>query len=139
MKITSLLILSFFLNFTEVKNKNQSQLECTDFKNGKFELINTKDNKKYIIERKDSTQSEETFDLKTGKIIRKRFFNIKWINDCEFNLTIDTVKNKYDDLDIYINSKGGINNQILNIENNCANIRSSIDDFKIDCKVCKIE
>lgn len=139
MKAISLLFFIVFLNFTGIKDKKKSQLECKDFKNGKFELINTEENKKFIIERQDSFQSEETYDLKTGKKIRKRFFKIKWTSDCEFNVLIDTVKNKYDELDLYINSKGGVNNQILNIENNCANIRSSIGDFKIDCKICKIE
>ena len=119
---------------------NDSNLNCSDFKIGKFELVNTENNRKYIIERNAEFQTEDTYDLKSGeKISGPKFYKIKWLKDCEYNLLIDTTKSKYDQTDLYINSKGGLNSKILKIENNCAKVITRFEDMKAEVKICKIK
>jgi len=131
-----LLIPLFFIFFTE----NSNNLKCSDFKTGKFELVNSETNRKYIIERNSEFQTEETYNLKSGKKISgPRFYKIKWKSDCEYNLLIDTIKSKYDETDLYINSKGGLNNKILKIENNCATVVTYFEEMNIEARVYKIQ
>jgi hypothetical protein len=130
----SILLLPIFL-FLSLNNGN---LTCSDFKTGKFELVNSETNRKYIIQRNSEFQTEDTYDLKSGKKISgPKFYKIKWIKDCEYNLLIDTTKSKYDETDLYINSKGGLNTTILKIENNCANLITRFEEMEIKAKVCK--
>ena len=121
-------------------NLNNGNLKCDDFKTGTFEFISTKNDIKYIIERNSEFQTEESYNLKSGeKISGPDFYKIKWTKDCEYNLTIDTVKSKYDDTDLYMNSKGGINIKIIKIENNCATIMTSFEGVEVESKVYKIK
>jgi len=59
----SILLLPIFL-FLSLNNGN---LTCSDFKTGKFELVNSETNRKYIIQRNSEFQTEDTYDLKSGK------------------------------------------------------------------------
>ncbi len=138
MKLFSISLLILFFNFSKIED-HDSKLECVDFHNGKFELINEEQNKKYIIEREGNFQTEETYNLESGKKISKRYFKLKWLSECECNLLIDPVKNKLDEVDIMINAKGGVTCTVLSIENNCATIRSSVGDFEVQAKICKIQ
>lgn len=137
----SIILLSLFLSlFFESKDNNQSKSNCVDFKTGKFELTNTESNKKYIIERYSKFQIEEAYDLKSGERIGKaKIFIIKWNNECEYNLMIDTSKSDYDETDLYINSKGGLNCQIQKNEKNCATVITSLEDVNVKAKICKIK
>ncbi|MCD9854365.1 hypothetical protein LUD75_06595 [Epilithonimonas sp. JDS] len=132
------IILCFILlSFLGFKSKNN--LKCEDFHIGKFELINKTDNRKYILQRQKTFQSEETFDLKTGKKIGdKRFYNLKWMNDCEYILLIDTLKSKFDEDDIYINSNGGLRCRINEIKSNSATIITSFHDNSVKSVISKI-
>lgn len=119
--------------------KNEHDLKCKDFHIGKFELVNKFDNRKYILDRKQNSQSEETFDLKTGKKIgNKRIYNLKWINDCEYILFIDTLKSNFDEADIYINSNGGLKCRIFKIKNNSATITTTFEDNSVESVISKI-
>lgn len=127
-------ILLSFLGF-----KSENDLKCEDFHIGKFKLINKTDNRKYILKREKTFQSEETFDLKTGKKIGdKRFYNLKWMNDCEYILLIDTLKSKFDEDDIYINSNGGLRCRIAEIKSNSATIITSFEDNSVKSVISKI-
>lgn len=91
------------------------KLACKDFKVGKFELINKESNRRYVILRENDYQVEQTFDLVTNqKLNNERYYKISWKNDCEYNLTLDTLKSQYDEFDVYSVSKGGIDNYIKN-------------------------
>jgi hypothetical protein len=126
----------FLLCFT----KSDNNLKCIDFKTGKFELVNSKNNRKFIIERYTEFQTEITYNLESGeKISGPRFFKIKWTSDCEYNLLVDTIKSKYDSTDVYINSKGGLNSKILKIENECATVNTIFEDMNVESKICKIK
>lgn len=119
--------------------KNENDIRCEDFHIGKFELINTTTNRKYILTREKNSQSEETFDLKTSRAIGdKRFYNLKWINDCEYILLIDTLKSKFDETDIYINSNGGLKCRIAEIKNNSATIITSFENNSVKSVISKI-
>lgn len=58
-------------------------LSCGAYKTGKFILFEQKSSIHVRIDR-TATEQLET-DLKTGKYIR---FSIKWINECEYDLTL---------------------------------------------------
>ncbi len=132
------IILSFaFLSIFSLKE--ESDLKCEDFHIGKFELVNKSNNRKYILERKQKSQTEESFDLKTGKNLgSKRVYNVKWINDCEYILLIDTLKSRFDETDIYINSNGGLKCKIVKIKNNTATITTSFEGNSVESVISKI-
>ena len=135
-----ILLTVFYIFFTNSQIYNGDSLKCSDFKNGKFELTNSESNRKYIIERNAEFQTELTYNLKSGeKISGPKVFKIKWINDCEYNLLIDTSQNKYDEIDLYINSKGGLNNKILKIEKNCATVITNVESMNSEAKIYKIK
>ncbi len=136
MKIISILLIVLF---SYPNTEPKPTLECADFKNGIFELISTITNKRYIIKRYGSSQTEECYDLKSDALIGISTFKVIWVNDCEYNLLIDKTEGTYDKADLLINSKGGINTKILSIENTCATIRFGIEKFTIEGKLCKIE
>ena len=58
-------------------------LGCGAYKTGKFILFEQKSNIHVRIDRTANEQVET--DLKTGRFIR---FSIKWISDCEYDLTL---------------------------------------------------
>lgn len=126
--------------FASITNQNGTDLKCSDFKKGEFELLNIEFNQKYIIKRDGDFQTEETYNLETGeKIGSDKYFKIQWISGCEYYLIIDTIRSKYNETDLFINSKGGLNTKILNIENNCASIITSLENKKVESKLCKIK
>lgn len=57
-------------------------LSCINYKTGKFILFDQNTGIHTRIERTANLQTET--DLKTGKYIK---FNVKWLNDCEYELT----------------------------------------------------
>lgn len=62
----------FFLNLT-----TSDLLSCKDFKKGKFELLNKKTKRKYIIERTGVFQIEQIFDIATNeKMARDKFYKM---------------------------------------------------------------
>jgi hypothetical protein len=61
---------------------SRKQADCEKFKTGRFELRSELDNSITTIERNDSIQTETS--NKTGHITKAR---IKWIADCEYELT----------------------------------------------------
>jgi len=132
-------IILCFVVLSLVSFKNESHLKCEDFHIGKFEIVNKSDNRKYILKRENNSQSEETFDLKTGKEIKgKRFYNLHWVNDCEYVLLIDTLKSKFDESDIYINSNGGLKCRIAEIKNNSATVVTSFENNSVESVISKI-
>jgi hypothetical protein len=130
----SIFLIPIFL-FLNLKDSN---LKCSDFKTGRFELINTESNRRYIIERNSEFQTEDTYDLKSGeKISGPRFYKIKWLSECEYNLLLDTAKSSYDENDLYINSKGGLNSKILKINANCSTVITRFEGVGIEAKICR--
>jgi hypothetical protein len=56
--------------------------DCKSFKIGKFELVDTVSNRRFVIERNDSIQFEYSSQSKdTTK------FQVTWTSDCEYYLT----------------------------------------------------
>ena len=64
---------------------NEKPNGCKSMKTGKFEYIDTLQNQSYGIERNDSIQIEYNYSNNT-----KSIFRIKWINDCEYTLQLDS-------------------------------------------------
>ncbi|SFB69459.1 hypothetical protein SAMN05421876_101139 [Kaistella jeonii] len=135
-------LIPFFIlfSFLSFKIESENDLKCIDFHKGKFYLINKDTNRKYFISRKIDFQSEKTFNLKTGKKFSGiKNYKIKWKNDCEYTLIIDTSKKNIDETDLYINSNGGLNCKIVKIEGNCASVITSFENSTIESKICKYE
>lgn len=114
-------------------------LDCNDFKEGKFEIINPKVNRKYIIDRKENFQTEEVYDLEQDTLVRTRYFKINWSSNCEYAIFTDTIKSKFDERDVYRNSIGGVKVKILSIDNNCATFSTTIEEHILYGEICKIE
>lgn len=52
-------------------------------------------------------------------------------------MILDTTKSDYDELDLYINSKGGYKCIIKNIENNYATVETNVEDDLYISKIYK--
>ncbi|WP_338840737.1 hypothetical protein [Flavobacterium ginsenosidimutans] len=123
-------------------NTYSQKLNCQDFRTGKFELIDEINQQKYIYERFENFQTEETFDMKTGKVFEEKgYYILTWINDCEYNLKLDTTKTKGDDIALAVNARGGVNSRIVFVDGSCAVIAVTIADEKIETAygMCKID
>ncbi len=59
------------------------QPDCSNFKTGKFKIVDVSINDSFIIDRTDSLQIET--DLKSGEIST---FRVHWLDDCNYTLTI---------------------------------------------------
>lgn len=135
------LIVTILLLLLSKFNIYSQKLNCKDFRTGKFELIDEQNNHRHVYERFEDYQTEETFDIKTGNVIEEKgFYIIKWINDCEYNLKLDTSRTKATDIALEVNSRGGVNSKIALIEGNCAILIVKIGDENFDdaygmCKV----
>lgn len=133
------LITAIFGLFLIQSNLYSQALKCEDFKTGKFEIIDQPNNIKYIIERFDDFQTEESVDLKTGNVVsEKGFFYLKWIDNCSFNLLIDTKKTEAKDFELKANEDGGVTTKIIEINGNCATIDCLIRDNVYRFEICKI-
>jgi hypothetical protein len=75
--------LALFFTYEASLFDNTPQLDCKNYKVGKFTLVDTIFNGKYLIERNDSIQIER--NLISGSTSKYR---VTWINDCQYNLTI---------------------------------------------------
>lgn len=123
----SLCLFLFVLLNNQCSNANKT-LTCSDFKTGTFENIDEINHRKFIIKREKDYQLETAIDLKTNKkIVENKVIKIDWINDCEYKLLLDTTKIKGSVSELKINSKGGLNNRILNIKNNCATVETILE------------
>ncbi|MES2574805.1 MAG: hypothetical protein V4572_07670 [Bacteroidota bacterium] len=115
-------------------------LKCKDFKTGKFELIDEKNNVKYILERFKTYQTEEGFDLETGKVVlEKAFLKLKWIDKCSYNLLLDTDKTVAKEDELAANARGGVTSKIVEINGNCATIICVLGNDEAKYKICKIK
>ncbi len=133
------LITAIFGLFLIQSNLYSQTLKCEDFKTGKFELIDQPNNVKYIIERFNDFQTEEGVDLKTGNVVsEKGFFKLKWIDNCSFNLLIDTNKTAAKDFELKANEDGGVTTKIIEINGNCAIINCIIRNDILRYEICKI-
>lgn len=138
MKLITILFTAFTL-FNCKEKTTDRKLSCTDFKTGTFELVNKTTNRKYLIERTKDLQIEQTYDLAMNKKIKKdRYYKITWKNDCEYNLQLDTVKSEPDEFDIFVNSNGGYNCSIKQINGNCAITESRLEGEAYSSEICKI-
>lgn len=86
-------------------------------------------------------QTEQEVDFETGvKIGAKRYYDLKWENDCEFNLILDVTKNKFDKIDSFINENGGIDLKMVKTVAKCVTIQTSIKGGKAFATTsCKID
>jgi hypothetical protein len=140
-KILTVTCLTAFLLINCEKANGSKKLLCADFKTGEYQLVNNDSRKKFLLERTSHLQIEQTYDLTTGDRIKKdRYYKISWKNDCEYNLILDTTRSQYDEIDLYINSKGGYKCLIKKIDNNCSTVETSVEgeDSQIS-KICKIQ
>ena len=127
-------------NLFDSCSNEKNSLICNDFKSGVFESINQKTNLKFVIKREENSQDEYATNLKTNEVVvANKTSKIKWINDCDYVLFVDTNKNKTNEHEHYINSKGGLKNKILKIENNCATVETTFESNKLVLKYCKVK
>ena len=78
-------IFSIFIALTIIFSSCSSSrrnVECQDFKTGRFALRSKLDNSISIIERNDSIQTER--NTKTGDLVRAK---ISWTDECVYELT----------------------------------------------------
>jgi hypothetical protein len=134
------LMIAIFGLFLIQSNIYAQTLKCEDFKIGSFELIDETNNIKYIFERFDDFQTEEGVDLKTGNVVaEKGFFKLKWIDNCSYNLLIDTNKTAAKDFELEANANGGVTSKIIDINGNCATIVCTLQNNVTKYKICKIQ
>ena len=88
-KIISLLLL---ISFCFACKMAEPKLKCIGLKTGHFSYKSYSNGMKFFIERTDSLQ-KETNEV-TGKI---RTLKIRWVNDCEYELTILSEENSDSD------------------------------------------
>jgi hypothetical protein len=131
-------VLFCFLNAQE---KTEEKLDCSKFKTGKFKLIHQKRNLYFIITRTATTQVEETFSLETGeKVLPDNHFLIKWENDCEYLLFLDTSEQTLtSELSKEANENGGVRNRILSVDGNCSKVNTYFKDNSFISEICKTE
>ncbi len=117
---------------------NNTKPECKNFRTGKFSMIAEENNAKYTIERFADHQIEKAYDLSGNSTGVARYLNIVWESDCEYRLTVDSVKGQYEDFDRYANSLGGIKCRIAATEGDCAEIETIFDGQSFSTVICKI-
>jgi hypothetical protein len=78
-----IVIIIFFITviFLGCSSAGVKNIECENFKNGKFILRAELNNTDYLLERKDSIQVET--NLKDGKITK---WKVVWTNQCTYEL-----------------------------------------------------
>ena len=139
MKLIFIVFASFFISDNS-KIIDTDYSTCSDFKSGKFELLNKKTNKRYLIQRFNDFQIEETFDLSTNKKISKdRYYKILWKSNCQYILLLDLTKSQHDETDKYINSHGGYLCTIKKIEGKCAIIETQFERDVFASEICKTQ
>ncbi|UTX49578.1 hypothetical protein [Chryseobacterium sp. MA9] len=139
MKLIFIVFACFFVN-DNAKIIDMEHSTCSDFKSGKFELLNKKTNKRYLIQRSNDFQVEETFDLSTNKKISKdRYYKILWKSNCQYILLLDLTKSQHDETDKYINSHGGYLCTIKKIEGKCAIIETQFEGDVFASEICKTQ
>lgn len=139
MKLIFIVFASFFV-CDNSKIIGTEYSTCSDFKSGKFELLNKKTNKRYLIQRSNDFQVEETFDLFTNKKISKdRYYKLLWKSNCQYILLLDLTKSQHDETDKYINSHGGYLCTIKKIEGKCAIIETHFEGDVFASEVCKVQ
>ena len=77
------LIIGYLIFFSTYAHAQD--LKCRDFKNGKFEIIDTETGNS-IIERKGSKQIEYG-----GRSDLKLEFKVKWLNECTYTLELKKI------------------------------------------------
>ncbi|MDQ1162551.1 hypothetical protein QE422_002919 [Chryseobacterium sp. SORGH_AS 447] len=139
MKIITILSTTFILLNCK-KTETKKDMQSTDFKIGKFQLINKNSNRKYLLQRTADFQIEQTFDLDTGKKLKKdRYYKIFWKDDNQYTLILDTTKSQYNEIDLYVNSVGGYKCTINDIEDNCSIVETSVKgEGSVTSEICKI-
>lgn len=139
MKLIFIVFVCFFVNDNS-KIVDTEYSTCSEFKYGKFELLNKKTNKRYLIQRSSDFQVEEVFDLSTNKkIVKDRYYKVLWKSNCQFTLLLDLAKSQHDETDKYINSHGGYLCTIKKIEGKCAIIETQFEGVVFASEICKIQ
>jgi len=139
MKLIFIIFAYFFVN-NNAKKIDREYSTCSDFKSGKFELLNKKTNKRYLIQRSNNLQVEETFDLSTNRKIQKdRYYKILWRSNCQFTLLLDLAKSQHDETDKYINTHGGYLCTIKRIKGKCAVIETQFEGEVFASEICKTQ
>ena len=136
------LVVTTLLLLLSAVNGYSQKLNCQDFRKGKFVLVDEINQQKHIYERFENFQTEQIFDMKTGNAIEEKgYFILTWLNDCEYNLKMDTTKTKADDVSLSVNARGGVNSRIVYTDESCAIIAVTIADEKIETAygICKID
>jgi len=93
------------------------------------------------LQRTADFQIEQTFDLDTGKKLKKdRHYKIFWKDDSQYTLILDTTKCQYNEIDLYMNSVGGYKCTINNFEDNCSIVETSVQgESSFISEICKIK
>ncbi len=104
-------------------------------------MINAAYNERYIFKRNNSLQMEEVYDLNTGELVKEKGMTLdtNWVDECEYRLTVNKQKSRYDTVDLVIDSLGGVHCKILDINKNCATMEVGVK-FIVDTMImCKKE
>lgn len=107
------------------------EFTCEDFKNGSFLAeVHTPKRLKYKIVRTENKQSEiiqeipsEINDIITSHTV---YGSLEWLDDCTYILRYCDQQNNLTDLQKEINQNGGLLTEILQIEDNCLNYKTTV-------------
>lgn len=131
--------LSFLVVLVGAFVNAQELPDCSRFKNGVFEFENSESGLKFIITRQGNFQKEETFSLESQqKVMEDSFFIVKWNNECEYTLLLDTTRHQPDEYDEHIDSNGGILNRITQTNELCFTVETSFQDFRMQEEMCEL-
>lgn len=107
-------------------NKNYTK-RCEDLKKGKFGFLGNGTERRYTIERNDSTQIET--DETIGSVTE---FNIKWPSPCEYQLTFKRHIKTGSDTSLVNRIYHPVRTTILKIGTDHYIFKSKIDGFDVE-------
>lgn len=127
---------------------NHPDLECKDFRTGKFKMILSSPVKmEWQMERSGNKQIE--IIKKTPKILedlnystKPKIIKIEWIDDCSYRLFAEDTNNTLDSISKEINKAGGVLTELVRIEGRCFYYKTTNifrgEELVTEGKLCKI-
>lgn len=136
MKKTKILLLTLILIGL---NSCAQELTCSDFKQGKFNVIYENGNKFEVV--RNGNFQTEIKTSENGSVEKNKVFyeTIEWIDDCTYRLKIDESKTEMDKMHKLLNKNNGILTEMTKIEGNCFYFKATFNlDGQTEIKNGKI-
>lgn len=126
-------------------NSCAQELNCADFKNGKFYVPADKETLlTYKLTRNGNQQTEIIIDPENtlGTDYNKTAYEIiEWIDDCTYRLKYDETKMELSEYQKYLNDNNGILTELVKIEGKCfyykATLNANGEIQVMNGKICK--